>query len=988
MPSRDLPRDRIPPFRLATLGLLALLWASPAAAQFQRLETRDLRLVYLDATESYLAPHVARTFENSLGFQRRIFDWEPSERVTVLLTDFSDSGNAGATSVPRNYVSVQMAPLSFAFETIAANERMNTIMNHELVHVATMDRGAGSDLAFRRLFGGKVMPVAAQPETILYMYLTSPRVATPRWYLEGSAVFFDTWMAGGIGRAQSPYDEMVFRSMVRDGSRFYDPLGLVSEGVKVDFQLQINSYLYGTRFMSHLALVHSPESLVRWLARSEGSRAYYSAQFREVFGKSLEAAWQEWIDWERAFQQDNLDAIRQYPITSVSDLSSRALGSVSRAHLDPDRDKIYAAFNYPGTAAHVGAISMKDGSVEKMADIKGPTVYTVTSLAWDPGSRTLFYTTDNNAYRDLVALDPATGKSRVLQKDVRIGDLAFNRADRSIWGVRHFNGICTLVRIPPPYTEWNRVRSWPYGDVLYDLDVSADGRLLSVSVGEIDGRNVLRIFTVESLLAGEATPLAELDFAEAIPSNFVFSPDGRFLYGSSYYTGVSNIFRYEVATGQREAVSNVETGLFRPVPMGDDRLVVFRYTGEGFVPASMEARPLQDVSAITLLGQRIAEKHPVVTEWRLGSPADIPLEEMTSKVGHYTSGRQLGVESVYPVVQAYKDFAGPGLRLNLSDPIQLHRANLSVSYTPDRDLPARERIHALAEYQRMGLEARFRYNPADFYDLFGPTKTSRKGHSFGLGYEKTFLYDLPRQASFSVDADYWGGLERLPDFQNVAVPVETLFASRARLHYRNVRSSLGHVDDEKGVEWGLVLDQDLVRGKGYFRTHADLDLGLALPLGHSSVWLRSSAGWSPNDRDQPYSNFFFGGFGNNWVDHGTEKRYREHYSFPGLELNEVGGTGYAKSMLEWNLPPLRFRRAGSPGFYLTWARPALFATGLVLDPGEAPVRRTLTNVGAQVDLQLTLLSALDMTLSAGYAVAFEDGVRPRRGAMVSLKVLK
>jgi hypothetical protein len=422
--------------------------------------------------------------------------------------------------------------------------------------------------------------------------------------------------------------------------------------------------------------------------------------------------------------------------------------------------------------------------------------------------------------------------------------------------------------------------------------------------------------------------------------------------------------------------------------MGDDRLVVFRYSGQGFVPAVMDARPLQDVSAITLLGQQIAEKHPVVTGWRLGSPADVPLDELTSGVGDYTSGRHLGLESIYPVAQGYKDFAGPGLRLNLSDPIQLHRASLTVSYTPDRDLPAGERVHAMAEYHRMGLHARARYNPADFYDLFGPTKNSRKGHSFGLGYEKTFLYDVPRQASFSIDADYWGGLERLPDFQNVAVPVETLFASRARLDYRNVRSSLGHVDDEKGVEWSLVLDQDLVEGKGYFRGHAELDLGLALPLGHSSVWLRSSAGWSPSDRDQPYSNFFFGGFGNNWVDRGTEKRYREYYSFPGLELNEVGGTGYLKSMLEWNLPPLRFRRAGSPGFYLTLARPALFATGLVLEPGEAALRRSLASVGAQVDLQFTLLSALDMTLSAGYAVAFEDGLGARREAMVSLKVLK
>src|SRR5206468_6325236 len=139
------------------------------------------------------------------------FGFEPGEDLTLLLLDFSDVGNAGASSVPHDLVRVQIAPLGFAFETIAANERMNTIMNHELVHVATMDQAAGRDHLFRRLFGGKVLPVADDPESIVYFYLTSPRVAAPRWYQEGIAVFVDTWMAGGLGRAQGGYDEMVFR---------------------------------------------------------------------------------------------------------------------------------------------------------------------------------------------------------------------------------------------------------------------------------------------------------------------------------------------------------------------------------------------------------------------------------------------------------------------------------------------------------------------------------------------------------------------------------------------------------------------------------------------------------------------------------------------------------------------------------------------------------------------------------------------------------
>ena len=223
-----------------------------ASAQLSTIEVAGLRLVYFDPSETYLVPHVARTFLNSLAFQRRLFDFE-SDRITVLLADFSDTGNAGASVVPRNALSVQISPLNSVFETIAGNERMNILMNHELVHIATMDQAAGKDRMFRRLFGGKVMPVHDQPESILYFLLTSPRVAAPRWYHEGIAVFVDTWMAGGLGRAQSGYDEMVFRSMVRDGVPLYDPLGLVSEGTKIDFQVEVNSYLYGTRFMTWLA---------------------------------------------------------------------------------------------------------------------------------------------------------------------------------------------------------------------------------------------------------------------------------------------------------------------------------------------------------------------------------------------------------------------------------------------------------------------------------------------------------------------------------------------------------------------------------------------------------------------------------------------------------------------------------------------------------------------------------------------------------------
>jgi hypothetical protein len=66
----------------------------------------------------------------------------------------------------------------------------------------------------------------------------------------------------------------------------------------------------------------------------------------------------------------------------------------------------------------------------------------------------------------------------------------------------------------------------------------------------------------------------------------------------------------------------------------------------------------------------------------------------------------------------------------------------------------------------------------------------------------------------------------------------------------------------------------------------------------------------------------------------------------------------------------------------------MFVTGLTTDVDDEASRHTLGTVGGQLDLRFTVLSNLDMTLSAGAALAFEQGVRARREAMISLKVLR
>ncbi len=196
------------------------------------------------------------------------------------------------------------------------------------------------------------------------------------------------------------------------------------------------------------------------------------------------------------------------------------------------------------------------------------------------------------------------------------------------------------------------------------------------------------------------------------------------------------------------------------------------------------------------------------------------------------------------------------------------------------------------------------------------------------------------------------------------------------------------MDDETGRRWSIAAEANDVNGRYVPLVQGTFDRSLAVPTGHSSIWLRTAAGFSTGNLVDPFANFFFGAFGNNWVDHRDEKRYRDVYSFPGASLNEIAGRNFVKPMLEWNLPPIRFTRAGKPGFYASWARPAMFVGGLVTNLDRPDERRTLGDAGAQLDFRFGMLSTLELTVSTGAAIAFEDGHPPRREAMLSIKILK
>ena len=981
----------------ATALLVAPGLASADGAGRAFVETDELRIVYYDPAEKYLVPHALQSFLSGLAAQRHVFGYVPDDRINVFLRDLADKGNAFTFVAPRNEIAFDIAPSNSPYETVSSGDRFAVLAVHELTHVSTLGSPAPIDVRFRRLFHSKVEVEAAHPETLLYNYLTVPRDTVPRWYAEGSAVFTETWMSGGVGRAQGGYDEMVFRAMVHDNAKFYGPLGLESKGTEIDFQTAANAYLYGTRFMDYLALQYGPKKLLAWWGRDASSRRYYADQFKQVFGLPIDESWHRWVDFEQGFQQKNLKAVHDHPVTPYRDLTRKDLGAVSRSYLSPDGATLYTAVRYPGQVAHIVSINRSDGTVRELQEIKGAKGYTVTSLAYDPGAETLFYTTNNTtAYRNVEALDLRSGKSRKLLREARIGDIVYNPADRSLWGLRFKNGFVMLVRTPFPYKEWERLYVFPEFEKAFDLDLSPDGKLASVSVSGPGPRpgapqvTEVRVMSTDSLVRGDATPLHVLTMATAVPENFVFSRDGRYLYGSSYYTGVSNIYRYELATEKLDAVSNAAIGFFRPLPLDDSQLIVLRYSAKGFVPTQIEAQPTEDLSAVTFLGEQVAERYPEVQSWVAPVPATIPYESQIVRQGPYRPARELQFNSVIPIIEGYFDSVAIGANARFSDPVGLAWINVDTSYSPDNSLPSNERLHALITAHIPGWTAGAAWNRADFYDLFGPTKRSLAGYNGYLQYDHFMIYDPPQTMGFMAKVAYYGDLVTLPGFQNVLSPTSTLLTSDFGLTSVDTRSSPGAVDAETGNTWSLKAHTYSAPGEFIPSIRGTFDVGFPLPLDHSSIWLRTGAAVSTGARENPLSNFYLGGFGNNYVDssaNGSVQRYRELLSMPGFEIDALQGKSVVKGMLEWCIPPWRFEALGSPGFYLTWARPALFATALETDVTNATFREHAYDVGGQLDFQLHVMHRWPMMLSVGVAQGFGGGGFATTEFMMSLQVL-
>ena len=231
----------------------------------------------------------------------------------------------------------------------------------------------------------------------------------------------------------------------------------------------------------------------------------------------------------------------------------------------------------------------------------------------------------------------------------------------------------------------------------------------------------------------------------------------------------------------------------------------------------------------------------------------------------------------------------------------------------------------------------------------------------------------------------YGDLETLPGYQNIESSYKEMYIGTLNFHRSYLRKSLGAIEPEQGYDWSVYAFSSLAKQTFYPQLINNFDFGFLLPMKNSALWFRTSLGQSFGETSKTNSYFYFGGFGNNWVDYRSPQQYREMQSFPGVQIDQLSAMNYAKLTTEINFPPIRFRKVGLLGFYSTYARFSAFGMGLFSNLANNLTNMNYFSTGAQLDLELVLFSLIKSNLSFGYSRAYGP-ILPADQFMVSLKL--
>jgi hypothetical protein len=949
-------------------------------------ESEHFKVVFR-STHSHLVNDILLSAERALAPLMELFNYSPTEKIIINTYDVSDYGFSTTTTIPQNFIRLEIEPLEPGYEVVPYNERIQWLLNHELVHIVVNDSKTDFEAFFRKIFG-KVPPDKIQPSTVLYSLLTNFNRYSPRWHQEAIAVFVETWFSGGYGRLLGSFDEMYFRSLVVEGKEF--PLQLDIETIESHNSMFLDNlfYIYGGRFVSYLSIVYGADKVLDWFT-TKSSEFYtgFEGKFEKTFGKNFSKSWKEFIEFEKQFQKNNIDLLNQQQSTSVRRIGQNKFGWITSPQLDKRTGSVIFGYHRPHQLANIQSLKLNSGTSKYLTSLPTPSMLQVASTAYDEVNGLLFFTTNNNQlFRDIWVYDIETDDKKMIFENARVGELTINSGTHDLWGVEHDGGVATIVISPYPYREIIRLVTLPKGDEIFNLSLDHVGENIAAVLKKSSGQQSLIIFNGKVLIEGSSLEYSTITSTGA-PENPSWSKDSRYLYWNAFTNGVSNVYRFDFANTSIKALTHCVTGLVKPLEITRDSILAFEFTTDGFAPVLFKNEPAPFLPAINYLGQQVIEKEPKLYQWALQNDSSTITPLDFSKETGYNSFTNLNIQSIVPVLSGFQNQVVFGLFTRISDPLLIHDFYLEAGVSPLKSTSDYPFWHLKLKYDyRQLFYIEVSHNGPDFFDLFNDRKRGMMGTQIKLGHTHYWKYDNPHKIKQTSTLSIYRGVEFINDnLVRVSQPDFAVLATN--LNSKNLRKSIGSSDYESGNEinwtftlYGTNFDTPLFAPNTYIEL-SDFSTWL---WNHNVLHVKFAGGYLWDNEQIVQARYYFGGFGNRGVDNAEIKQFRKVFRYPGIPIYSLMTDKFGKLLLENDFPPIRLSGWSLGYQFVNHIDFALYSQGMYA-PSE--IGDYWIDIGAQMDIKLKHWYNLESTISAGIAKAWSNKLNDWEW-FLSIKILK
>jgi Tol biopolymer transport system component len=525
---------------------------------WRTIETPHFRIHYHQPL-ALLARRTAAVAERAHTTLATVLGFEPTGRVELVLTDESDSANGSATALPYDTIRLYAEAPDDLSPLADYDDWITMLATHEHTHILHLDQATGIASVINAVLGKVYMP----------------NHVSPRWFLEGLAVWAETQFTSG-GRLRSTQWDMYLRMDALE-DRFWS-LDQVTN--QADRWPHGNAqYLYGSFFVDFIAQRHGREALAEMVRDYGDSILPYGLNriAQRATGFTIEELWDQFLTSRREAARATLLRIETEGRVEGTRLTHH--GELARAPRFLHDGRLMYMRGDARSRSRIVTVNAEGNSEEEFARVNSGGEAAVSH----DGNVVVYSRVEAHRdiyfYSDLFLRDLRSGGETRLTTGVRAREpdlapdgetMAFttSRAGTTHLFVANRHDVVGTMRelvLGPTFSQ------------VYTPRFSPDGRTLACSRWMPGGfRDVV-------LVDVETGAIQELTHDRAIDSGPTWSADGRTVFFSSDRSGIANIYAYRLPTGRIEQITNVIHGAYQPAISSDgSRLVYVGYTSFGF----------------------------------------------------------------------------------------------------------------------------------------------------------------------------------------------------------------------------------------------------------------------------------------------------------------------------------------------------------------------------------------------------------------------